>query len=461
MNRKTLRFQCLYGILGTVLLTAVGVLTYVNHFVAGFAGMLGAAALYFTMVLTSDNRDYLELRAVFTAVWIFTISLSQLRLLGYQELWQPMTWVCLTLAYAAFQAGGILSGPLLDMLSRKVTKRRVFMNRVKLEFSKNKMVVFCFVGTLIGMACFAANIAIRGYVPFFSASTTAYTDFYTRFYVICVASTMLAGPCYYCAKVYKLKTWVKVLLYVCMLYNVFAFPILAVSRGTFITAAISLSCAIYYLNKRQLKVLIVCLIVMFGVYMLCSTARNYSDAQLDSFFEPVEIPVESPGEGEDDSSFQLSGKAAFLYGYLTVSHDNLNEAVQNCTQYSWGLRQIEPFNVILRLPQIEAALENQEIFLVRRHLNSVHLVGFVYYDFGWIGMILMPFLWALAFGLMQGMYYRRETAYMQLALGNTISVVALSFFSAWMSLFSTWMHWGVALLLMLFCSISFIRKNKN
>ncbi len=454
--KKTSYFtQCLLALAGIILMLAVAGLTRINCYVAGIFGMVGGIALYFVMVLTDSRRDYLQIRALFTGVWIVTISLCQMRFLGYQTLWLWKTWLCVILAYVGFQAGGILSRPVYGWLLKR---RKALLGRatwLRPEFSKKGLFLFCTLGTLVSLVCFAINIAIRGYIPFFSTIPNAYYYFYTRFYVFCVAGTMLAGPCYYCIKTCKLKTWQKALLYACIVYNVFGFPILVVSRGTFITAAISLSCAIYYLNKRRFWVLILCLIVMFSVYFMCSNARNYSDAQLDEFFETDTSQKEEDQEeneeehlGEPEIQIQLPGKVAFVYSYLTVAHDNLNEAVKHCTEFSYGLRQLAPFNALLRSAALEEALENLEYYLVRPHLNTINLVGEVYYDFGMAGMLVLPMLWALLFGLMQESYLRSRSGYGLLALGNTVAVVALCFFATWMSQFSTWLFWGVALLLL-------------
>ncbi len=463
--------QCLFTVAGVSLMVLVALLTHINCYVAGIFGMVGAVVLYFSMVLTDPRRDYLQIRALFAGVWIFTISLCQMRFLGYQTLWLWKTWLCVIAAYVSFQVGGMFSRPAYAKLIRKRKALRGRARRVRLEFSKQGLFLFCTIGTLVSLVCFLLNIAIKGYIPFFSELPNAYLTFYTRFYVFCVAGTMLAGPCYYCIKTCKLKTWQTALLYACIVYNVFGFPILVVSRGTFITAAISLSCAIYYLNKRRFLVLLTCLVVMFSIYLMCSGARNYSDAQLDYYFETntnKDDPKEEEGDEADDSlhagvpenTIQLPGKVAFVYSYLTVAHDNMNEAVKHCTEYSYGLRQLAPFNSVLRSKALEEALENLDYHLVRPHLNTINLMGEVYYDFGILGMLLLPFIWALAFGLIQESYLRSHSAYGMLALGNTVSIVALCFFATWMSQFSTWLFYGVALLLFLASGVRISLKKK-
>ena len=80
-----------------------------------------------------------------------------------------------------------------------------------------------------------------------------------------------------------------------------------------------------------------CLAIIASVYYGTSLLRNYSDEQLEVFFEPSKIEIntdsdDSNTDSEDSTvkkTFSLPPKVAFIYTYLTVSHDNFNEAVQN------------------------------------------------------------------------------------------------------------------------------------
>ena len=482
MSKHTLARKALFAAVGTLLLLSGIFFTEYNHYIGALVLVMGSAILYFVTVFLASDRDYLDICAVFTLIWLMTIGLSQLWLLKYQEPWISKTWVCVALAYAAFQAGG-MTGQYwgIRCTAGKGERRKPRRGIFHIAQNNKRLYLCCTIGTLIGLACFCINIGIRGYVPFFSSSSTAYVDFYTRFHVFATAGTMLSGPCYYCAKACDLKKYQKAILYLCILYNTFAFPILVVSRGTFIVAAISLSCAIYYLNRKSLWLLLASLVVMFAVYGLCSVARNYTEAQLNALFQPAEITISSSGSeidvlegdsngsltaddlqtsGEDGITFSLSGQEAFLYSYLTVSHDNFNQAVKYSQSYTYGLRQLRPFNVILRSSYIEETLDNAEEYLVRPYLNTVNLIGDAYYDFHTIGVILLPFLWALAFGIIQGAYLTTNSPYLLQALGNIVAVVMLSFFSGWMGVFSTWMHWGVALLFFLISGIS-VSRNKD
>jgi len=268
----------------------------------------------------------------------------------------------------------------------------------------------------------------------------------------------------------------KTVLLLCIFYATFLFPILVVSRGTFITSALSLAVVVFYVHRRRLLVLITCLAVIFGVYYASSQLRGYTDAQLQVFFEPSVItkPTEppattdptddpnsatEPNETPSTPGFQLSPKLAFLYSYLTVSHDNFNEAVQNSERYSYGLRQFAPFNVVVRSERINQALENREQYLVRPHLNTTNLIGDFYYDFHTLGIVVFMLLWAFIFGIMQRCTDIFTGPFAFLTMGNTMVPVAVCFFATWLSNFTQWMLWGVILLLALAAYITVDKKS--
>lgn len=245
-------------------------------------------------------------------------------------------------------------------------------------------------------------------------------------------------------------------------------PMLIVSRGTFMCSALSLTASIFYLNKKKFSVLVLCIVVMFGVYELGSVARSYSSSALEEFFEPAEIII-GPNDGENNSnegiepnlSFKLPGKVAFVYSYLTVGHDNFNEAVKNATEYTYGIRQLTPFNVILRNDKIDSIVENGENYLVRPHLTTINLIGQAYYDGRGIAIVILVCLWAAVFGAIESIYLKRKAPFALLALGNALTPVALCFFESWMSIFSFWLLWGTALLMCICASISVIPKKNN
>lgn len=459
-------------VVGFLILCAGAVFVPINRFAIGIVQILGGFALYFYAATRLAKRNWLDIRAVFAGVWICTTGLAALRLTDYQEQWQTATWILIAGAYAVFQIGaalGIHAGPKLFVSLRcKLSST----GKLQLKLKENRLFWVCVISTFIGLACFLVNAAIKGFIPCFSDDVSAYVNFYTKFHVFAVASTGAAGLCYYTLATQKLSKTRRIILGICLFYLVIAFPILVLSRGVFITASLSLTVSIFYLHKKRFWVLLLCLASILGIYTVMSDLRGYSDTQLDNFFEPSDIvivappastePDEVPDEQpQEEITFSLPPKVAFVYTYLTVSHDNFNEAVQNATQFAHGTKQLTPFNVILRSQWVRDKAGSVPVYLVREHLNTTNLIGDFYYDFAGFGVIACMLLWAFIFGLIQSMYTHGNGPFAMLALGNTMTPVACCFFSSWLSTFTHWMLWGVALLLALFTCISFSRKGNE
>lgn len=455
------------ALIGGAMLACGNIIGAGNRFYTAFTLIPLAVILYFYYVLFVADGNWMDIRAVFSGAWIGTIGLAALRLTDYQEPWQNKTWLLVGLAYALFVIGATVGLAYGKKVVPAIAKRmaRFHVGRLRLQLHENRLFWICVICTLLGLACFAANVAIRGYIPCFRISGNAeYLDFYTKFHVFAVAATGISGLCYYCLVKQKHSVLKKIVLLLCIFYSTFAFPILVVSRGTFVTSALSLTVVVFYVHRRKFLVLVTCLAVIFGVYYASSQLRGYTDAQLQVFFEPSVIAkpgspntspsddgsyVENPSDEvpEEVPVFQLSPKLSFLYSYLTVSHDNFNEAVQNSKRCAYGVRQFTPFNVILRSQKINQAIEDSEQYLVRPHLNTTNVIGDFYYDFHTWGIVICMLLWAFVFGVMQSCTDVFKGPFSFMTMGNTMAPVALCFFSTWLSLFSHWMHWGVVLLL--------------
>ena len=453
----------IYTFITTVILSMGDVFLEINQFATGIILISLSIVLYFCLVFFVAGKNWLDIRAVFHGVWVFTIGLASFRLTDYQERWQIKTWLCLALAYLMFQVGshlGIIFGKtIFDKFKNRFEKIKI--DKLSFELNENRYFWICLITTLIGLLCFLINVAIRGYIPCFSNDINAYIKFYTKFHIFAVASTGVSGLCYYCIATQKISKLKKAILLLCILYETFLFPVMVVSRGVFMASALSLTVTVFYVHKKKFLVLIGCLAIIASVYYGTSLLRNYSDEQLEVFFEPSKIEINTDSEDSNTNSedsntdsedstvkktFSLPPKVAFIYTYLTVSHDNFNEAVQNSKEYTYGLHQFSPFNTIFRITEVEKRLENAKYYLVRPHLNTVNLIGLFYYDFHEWGVAIFMLLWSFIFGILQKITEFSKTPFVLLALGNAMVPVALCFFAGWMSVFSQWMLWGVVLI---------------
>ena len=530
VKARGLRWLLGTALVGFCLLLSGAVLNPDKNYLLAVLLVMGAVALYFLQVFTIADRNWLDFRAVFSGVWLGTIGLAALRFAEYQKVWQSKTWFLLALAYLMLEVGVTLGLKLAPAICDKVVSgaKKLRVGKLYLKMHPNRLFGICMVTTLIGLCCFSINIAIKGFVPAFSDIFNAYTVFYTKFHVFSVAAVAAAPLCYYCIATQPLSIVKKIILGLCIFYLVFAFPILAVSRGVFIVAALGLAVSVYYIHGKRLWILILCIAMIGAGYLFASELRNYTDEQMTIFFQPAQITLpgvieptssatvaeatevtgvpegtteatgvpeettevtvvpegttettgvpEGTGEGETGiegstpdgpvqtpvRTFSLPPKLAFLYSYITVSHDNFNEAVMHVTDHTMGARQMAPFNVILRSQKIQEKASTVPFHQVTPLLNTINLIGDFFYDFGAWGVGVCMLLWSVVFGVLQGVYDKSKNIFVMFILGNTMVPVAMSFFSPFMSNFTHWMIWGVALLMAVAAYLSFIpQENKK
>jgi hypothetical protein len=264
-------------------------------------------------------------------------------------------------------------------------------------------------------------------------------------------------------KQFQLTRIKKILLSAYVILLVFIIPILLVQRGVFIHAAFILTAVVYLTSNRKLRVLLACLVIIFGGYSLGSALRGYSDAQLSVFFRPKDIIGSTTEQNQTENdpfsekTLRLSPKMAFLYSYLTVGHDNFDSAVENNTEKTWGIWQVKPFNVILRSDWIEARIAEAESNSVQHrvlfHLTTFNFVSGAYYNFGAVGVIVLVSLWSFCFGLVEEFNKKYKGVFSALTYGVIMTPVALCFYESWMSIFTVWLLWGTILLMFLAGSV--------
>ncbi len=477
-KEKLLIHSGIFTLVGTAVLACGGILCSYNNLLSGIFMMLLAVALYFYIALSVAQKNWLDLRAVFSGIWLGTIGLAALRLTAYQEEWQTQTWILLGVTFFIFHMASLIADLTNNKILDKLTKvfSKIKIKTISFKSRENRLFTICLITTLIGMICFVINIAIKGFIPCFSSDPFAYINFYTKLHPFSVGSSAVCGLCYYCIKTQKISIFKKIILYFCILYSLILFPVMIVSRGVFICLALYFTTVVFYLNKRRFTALVLCLVTILTIYLGVSKLRNFTDAQLSILFEPVEVELTKPDKSDTEDtdtktdtdtdndtntdtpvpSFSLSPQAAFLYGYLTVGHDNFNEAVQNLDEYTWGCRTARPFNVLLKIPQIDKIDNSVQDHFVRPHLNTYNFLGEYYYDFHSVGVIIFVFILAFISMIVQKATLKYNNMILPLVLGLVFQEIFLVFFSNMAARFELWMHLGVILIFGIAASINFL-----
>ncbi|MGX8832889.1 O-antigen polymerase [Amedibacillus sp. YH-ame6] len=452
----------LYLILGTVFFALFGYITSINNYVGSILILIEAIVLYFVFAKWNDN--FMSLSALYTGIWLGTIGLANLQLLKYQKPWVSETWIYVVLAFFIFNVMILLGNRLGDKSSDKVarwlqTERKSF----KFEVQNNRIYYICVSITIISFICLLLTWKIVGFLPFFVTNDpAAYLKFYTKFHLITQASTIISGLCYYAIKKCDLTKAKKIILYICIFYLIFFMPIIVVARGIFICSALSLTTAVFFLNGKKFFILILCLAFTFGGYELGSFGRHYSSKALDSFFEPKELGGEEGdvevNPNDIQAKFKLPPKAAFLYSYFTVSHDNFNLAVRKAEDYTYGVRQLHPFKFVLKRVFGEYD-KNYEFYKIKPSLTTTNFLGTSFYDLRYIGVALFLSIWGFVFGIIETLYRKIKHPILLLVHGNNLSPVFLCFFSAFVNQVSYWMY--LAVIILLFFLVCYKKKKVN
>jgi len=466
---------------------AIALIYVIAYFISGsqyvITGMFMVLAgigsyIYFAF---KGERNFLKMNAVFSVAWVVTIGISQMMLNPYQRSWELVSWICVCMAHVSFLVANDWAHRVFPVFERLFNFNKLNNSKFPFQFERrdNRLFWIALVTAVIGVAFFVANIVIKGYVPFFASAENdkAYVEFYTRLHIFVVAS-MVSGPlAFYCLRKCQLSIVKKIISIFIVIIMIFAIPILLVQRGTFIAVALILTTVIYLCsNKRRFVLLLACLVLMLGVYQVGTSLRSYTEAQLVYLFQTEQNEInkakEEKKEGEEKKEkketgtkfkkppevikIKLTPGQAYFYAYLSVSHDNFNCIVSEKEENTWGLFQLIPFNVVLRIDSINEKLAEVKIPQVTTYLNTNNLIGYAYFDFGLIGVVGLMLLWSFGFGIVEAFERKYKGPFIRLTYGVCMLPVGLCFFNAWMSYFTTWLLWGTVLLM--FVLASFTRK---
>lgn len=396
------------------------ILYYKWNFIAGILLIICA---FFVFVNNARwNKTIIDLSSLFLVSWLSTLGLSMLRLLKYQIPW--------TIDFFFITYLGIISMVLGLNIGKRIKMKTLVIKR---SFRMSYMVVI--IATLISIIMFILSYMQTGIIPLFSNKLTAYHDHYTKFYLIQVGMLPSAGLAFWVAKSFPLKRHQKVLMYFIIIIQLIIFPLLYVNRGVFVIGILFNLPALYYFSKNRKRLIKIGVISFIILILIITTARNYSDDEVDFFFQPKTVTIK-------DSDFKLSSNMAMIYGYLTISHDNFNYNQKRIASYSYGSRLLQPFEVIIGTDLLKNLRAKNDLQNVSFGLNTHNLMGIIYYDFGLFGIISILFIYGMFFGIIERKFRRNMNPFNALVYGGCIIVTAFSFFTAWTTQFTLWMWWG-------------------
>jgi len=404
-----------------------------------------------------------NLAGMFPSVWIFTYALNRLRINSLYHIWGTKTWLVFIITPCVYLLGFVI----YDWKFKKGHKIKDNLISRDYHFdhiySVFKTVVIA--GTTIAVL-FAFEVAVIGYIPYFSKDMNAYVDFYVpvahsfvvlSYFVPCIAVFYL----YILNKNGKYpeyKAWHKPLVYLLSVIAI-VIPILIVSRQNMFQLIFS-TCFIYdsLYQKKNLKVFVLMCILLAVSYLIISPARNQSVDYLGTVYT-------KPGTdtGVDSGPNPLDSLPSFLktpYIYVTISDENFSRQVRDETKFTFGLRQLElPLKVIEKITGTDYSASTGDYkatFQVNEHLNTFNLVSDFYMDFGVIGLMIEMILLGLLAAFAQDIGDQVRNPIFKIAYSMISYVFFFCYFAPWTSIFTT--QFTVALIIALLVGFVYLTK---
>ncbi len=403
------------------------------------------------------DKSLVSFRLLLSVFWIGGEGLAAFRLSCFHTSWTAMSWLSFSLFYLVWLAAYDLTGSVLakrnqgaeeeaerENADSAASVRRVSFRPHTAEQEKNHLFMAVWILTAVSWAAFLFEAVYLGYIPLFSTEPHAYSYFHiSGVHYVTVSCTMVpALAVLYWLQYGKPKGARFAVLGICCALSLLI-PVLCVSKFIFIFA-IGIPVILVLLSIPEIPGWIIgaglgAVAVLFAAIIVLMTAgRHYEPGFLDSVFEihRDSIPV----------------MLQYVYMYIANNYANFNELTiavsAGRVPYLYGLRQLFPLFALTGLKFVFPSLVSYEVPVTKDILNTLTIIYDAFYDFGLPGVIgFAAILGAVCAAVTSGTKKRRKNPAVSLLYAQLAIYLALSFFSAWFSLATTW-FWlaGTALL---------------
>lgn len=388
-------------------------------YLAGIVLMLEALLLYRMNLKRSGNLT--DLRGLFSLSWVGGEGIACLQLSRLQSDWKTLTWVCFFLAYFCFISG-------YDIAAGKSGKEAQ-QDRCGIEKNARqaRQVLICVI--LLGAGsvfCFLLEAVVLGFIPLFSPEPHAYSYFHISgvhyFTVSCILIPALSV-----LYVRLTEKWTVFRFAVLAAGNLTAvgIPILCVSRFQLLFA-VGFAAVVYLMLYRHVtwKMIVTAFIILIPVYVLLTVARRHDITYLNGIFEmkydKMPIFITQP------------------YIYVANNYENFNCMVAQLPEFSMGLRMLFPVFALTGLKFVFPQVTAFPLYTTKEELTTVTLFYDAYYDFGFIGIILLAFVLGCMAAWMTRWVENSRNPAAYLFYGQIAIYLGLSFFTTWFSNPTTW-----------------------
>ena len=177
-----------------------------------------------------------------------------------------------------------------------------------------------------------------------------------------------------------------------------------------------------------------------------TVARNHDVAYLNGIFEMknAETPlfVSQP------------------YIYVANNYEYFNCLVRDLTQHSYGLLMLFPVLALTGLKFVFPQLTSWPMFITKAELTTITLFYDAYYDFGLIGVFLFGLILGAVCAALTQKIRKSNNPILYLFYAQLALYLALSFFSSWFTVPTTWFWFALTGALLSLIHILKLRQNQ-
>lgn len=419
-----------------------------QHIASGLLLLLGAFFLY--IYFYRKTKSLVNFKGLLSLSFVGGEGIAAFQLSNLQTDWSIMTWVCFAVFYLSFLAGydgkewwyrrkeKMGTGREAD---ETADKKGSGVRMAKRKNMEKRLLISVVIVSAVSFAAFLTEACILGYVPLFSKDTHAYNYFHiTGIHYFTVTCMMVHALTLIYWMVYRENQRMGIsgkqspkIIAALAISNAAALSIaiFCISKFQFLLT-VALPLFIYLMMKRKVNTKRILLtgggiaVFVILVMVIMIMRRNYAPGYLNDIFE-----MKNPN---------LPMFLQYPYIYVANNYANFNCLVEQMTEHTFGLRMAFPLFALTGLKFISPIREwlVLPVYLTKTELNTLTIIYDAYYDFGLMGVLLFGILLGCACAFLDKKMWENKNPVIYLFGGQIAVYVALSFFSTWFSVSTTW-----------------------
>jgi len=374
-----------------------------------------------------DRADIFSPARTFVLVWSVSIGLAGLKLSDYQATWSSYAWIVLSIGLASFLVGFWivyalhLGTPLLPV--EEIRKR--FSNSTIDQRRLFRVIVVLFVGYLL---CYIAEVQLEGYLPIFSAHPDRARIEFGVFGLHLVVTTMPAILFLIVEYITLIKGYAgRKVFFGIVFFVAFVSFFFLLQRFAFVVW-ILLTIPFLYYTSRIMKfkyvlfagTVFLALLIYLESFRVAQYVQNY-------------IYV--------ISRMRYSGAYAVMtepYMYVVMNLENFARGVEKLDFFTWGLFSAD---FLMALTGLKHWLREyfslvERPFLVSGY-NTFPFLWQYYYDFGVVGVAMIPLLLGFLIGHIYCLVRSRPSLMILSVYSTCFFFLVISFFTNALTMLST------------------------